>query len=328
MLQRSLAVAVALLFAAVSAQAQHTTFRISGEITQVVESPFADVAPGTPFTGCYIFDLSTSDTNGLATVGDYWHATGYGAVIRLGSHVFRSDFVAGQFLVEIVDDHQGAFDNYLFRSYVNLPTSGHDVGHISWQLDGLNLGAITSTALSIIPPDLTLFQQPFGLSIEAPRAMPGPMPGPGGFPWLIRGVVRHVSLDSQVISDPTAGCTPINPALIGPPGPPGPAGPAGPMGPQGVEGSMGPQGPQGLPGPAGETGATGPAGPQGPQGATGATGAIGPQGLQGEGLFPGSLLFLRAPSSAPEGYSYIGRFDLTTSQSPKTTIEVDIYRKN
>ena len=335
MLQRSLAIAAALLFASASAHAQHTTFRISGEITQVMDSPFAGVAPGTPFTGCYVFDLSTSDTNSASTVGDYWHATGYGAVIRVGSHVFRSDLIAGQFLVEIVNDHQG-FDNYLFRSYVNVPTSGHEVGHISWQLDGLNTDAITSTALSTTPPDLTLFQQPFGLDISS--AFPSPMP-----PWAIRGVVTHVSLDPQVIGDPTAGCVPADPVLVGPPGPPGPAGPAGPtgpagpagpagpegpMGPPGLEGPTGPQGPQGQQGPAGATGATGPQGATGASGPTGATGPTGPQGLQGEGLFSGSLLFLRAPSSAPEGYTYIGRFDLTTSQSPKTTIQVDIYRRN
>ncbi len=326
--QRLLSVAAALLCFAVSAHAQHTTFRISGEILEVMDSPFADVAPGTPFTGCYTFDLSTSDTNGLSTVGDYWHATGYGAVIRVGSHVFRSDFIAGQFLVEIVNDHHGIFDNYLFRSYVNVPTSGHPVDHISWQLDGLDTNAITSTGLSTTPPDLSLFHQQ-GFMISGPW---GPVP-----PWRIGGVVRQVSLDPQVIGDPTAGCVPSDPALVGPPGPAGPAGPAGPtgatgpagpMGPQGAEGPIGPQGPAGPEGPAGATGATGPAGPQGPQGATGAVGSQGPQGLQGEGLFSGSLLFLRAPSSAPEGYTYIGRFDLTTSQSPKTTIQVDIYRRN
>lgn len=331
MLQRSFSMAAALLFAAASAHAQQTTFRISGEITQVEQAAFPGVAPGVPFTGCYVFDLSTPDTNSFPTVGDYWHGTGAGVVIRVGSHVFQSDFAAGQFLVEVVNDHQGQ-DNYLIRSYANVPTNGRDVRFISWQLDGLTANAITSTALSTTAPDLTLFQQQYGFEISS-------------YPpsWGIRGMVTHVSLDPQVIGDPTAGCAPGEPVLVGPPGPPGPAGPQGPEGPQGPQGPRGAEGPQG---PAGDTGATGAQGPQGesgpagsqgpagaqgpagPQGTTGATGATGQTGPQGEGLFSGSLLFLPAHSPAPQGYTYVGRFDLTTSQSPKTTIQVDIYRRN
>ena len=340
MLQRSLTFATALLCFAGSAQAQETTFRISGEIHQLSGSPFPDIGPGTPFTGCYTFDLSTPNTGSVPTVGDYWHGPGFGAVIRVGSHVFQSNRAAGQFLVEIVNDHHG-FDNYLFRSYNNLITSGQPVGHISWQLDGLTTNAITSTALSATPPDLALFQFQFGFQIT------GPMPG-----WILAGVV------TQVIHDPTGGCVPVEPSaggIPGPPGPQGPAGPPGPPGPQGPEGPEGPQGPQGetgatgptgatgAQGPTGATGATGATGPQGPQGdqgATGATGAqgpagaagaigpIGPQGPAGEGVFTGVMIMLPALAPAPQGYTFIGRFDLTTSQSPKTTIQVDIYRKN
>ena len=64
------------------------------------------------------------------------------------------------------------------------------------------------------------------------------------------------------------------------------------------------------------------------QGPVGATGAIGPIGPQGEGIFSGVMIMLPALSPAPQGYTLVGRFDLTTSQSPKTTIQVDIYRKN
>jgi hypothetical protein len=293
-----LALIAVLLCSAASANAQETTFRISGQINELHGSPFPDIGPGTPFTGCYTFDLSTRNSGSVPTVGDYYHGPGYGVVIRVGSQVFQSNRTAGGFLVELVNDHNG-FDNYLFHSNSNLMTSGQLIPNISWQLDGFTTNALTSTALSATPPDLTLFQQPFGLEIR------GPMPA-----WLLRGSV------TQVVADPTGGCLPIDPGPVGPAGPPGPEGPAGPQGPEGPAGATGAAGP------------TGPAGPQGPQGAVGATGATGPQGPQGEGLFSGAMILLPEGAAPPSGYTFIGRFDLTTSASPKTTIRVDVYRKN
>ena len=40
------------------------------------------------------------------------------------------------------------------------------------------------------------------------------------------------------------------------------------------------------------------------------------------------MIMLREGAAAPSGYTFIGRFDLTTSTSPKTTIKVDVYRKH
>ena len=296
-----LALIAVLLFSAASAHAQETTFRISGQINEVYGSPFPDIGPGTPFTGCYTFDLSTPNSGSVPTVGDYFHGPGYGVVIRIGSQVFQSNRTSAGFLVEIVNDHNG-YDNYLFRSSSNLMTSGQLIPEISWQLDGFTTNAMTSTALSATPPDLTLFQQQFGLQIR------GPMPA-----WLLRGSV------TQVVADPTGGCLPVDPGPVGPVGPPGPEGPAGPQGPEG---------PAGAAGATGATGSMGPAGPQGPQGVAGATGATGPQGPQGEGLFTDAMIMLREGATAPSGYTFVGRFDLTTSASPKTTIKVDVYRKN
>lgn len=312
MLQRSFTLAAALLCFAISAHAQETTFRFQGEVTWLSGSPFHDIAVGSPISGCYTFDLSTPDTNGIGTVGSYEHPGGpYGVAIRIGSYAFQTNRIAGGFYIEVADDHNG-WDSYLFRSTNNLLASGLLVPDISWQLDGLSTAALSSTNLSSTPPDLSAFQQPFGLNIG----------GGGPMGWLVRGVVTSIT------ADPTSGCEPLDPGLAGPPGPQGPEGPAGPQGPAGPEGPEGPQGPEG---PAGATGAQGPQGepgPTGPQGPAGATGATGPQGPAGEGLFSGAMLLLPTLSSAPQGYTFIGTFDLTTSASPKTTIKVDIYRRN
>src|SRR5918993_3677196 len=227
--QRLLAVGAALLCFAGSARAQETTFRFQGQVTQLNASPFHDIAVGTPISGCYTFDLSTPDQNGIATVGSYPHPSGpYGVAIRIGSYAFQTNRIAGGFYIETVDDHNG-FDNYLLRSSNNLLASGLLVPDISWQLDGLSTGAMSSTQLSSTPPNLDAFQQGFGLTIGSF--------GPGG--WIIRGVVL------SIVEDPTAGCEPLDPGTAGPPGP------------QGPEGPMGPQGPAGPEGPAGATGATG-----------------------------------------------------------------------
>ena len=346
MYRRLVTLTAVLLCSAASAHAQETTFRFSGQVTQLSGSPFHDIAVGSTISGCYAFDLATPNQSGFGTVGSYPHPAGpYGVAIRIGSYAFQTNRIAGGFYLELVDNHNDR-DSYLFRSVNNLLASGLLVPEISFQLDGLSTAALNSIALSSTPPDLSAFQQMFGLSIGAGF-------GPGS--WMIRGVVTEITFD------PTSACEPLHPGSAGPPGPPGPEGPMGPQGPAGPQGPEGPQGPagaegpqgpagatgatgapgpQGEPGPAGAqgpagaTGATGPAGAQGPQGltgATGATGAVGPQGPQGpagEGLFSGAMLLLPALSPAPQGYTYMGRFDLTTSQSPKTTIQVDVYRKN
>jgi hypothetical protein len=40
------------------------------------------------------------------------------------------------------------------------------------------------------------------------------------------------------------------------------------------------------------------------------------------------MVFLPTGSSAPSGYTFVGRFDFTTATVPKTTIRLDLYRKN
>ena len=210
-----------LLCSAASAHAQDTTFRFSGQVTDVGASPFTDIGVGTPITGCYTFNLAAPDQNGLPTVGDYWHSSQqYGVVVRIGSHVFQTDRTAVEFLVELVNDHGNpASDNYLMRSYVNLPTEGQEIGMITWQLDDPSLAGLNSVALSLHPPDLRLWQQWFGLTIEH-----------AGREWSIRSVVNEIAVDHD------QPCEPVDPGPVGIPGPPGPEGPQGPPGPAGPAG--------------------------------------------------------------------------------------------
>ncbi len=153
-----LALTAVLLCSAVSAHAQDVTFRFSGAINQLDRSPFPDIGPGTTFTGCYTFDIGAPDQNGAPTVGDYWHSSQqYGMVVRVGSHVFQTNRSAVEFLVELVNDHGNpASDNYLIRSYVNLPTEGHLLGAIAWQLDDPTLSGLNSRSPVAHPAGLAV----------------------------------------------------------------------------------------------------------------------------------------------------------------------------
>ena len=42
----------------------------------------------------------------------------------------------------------------------------------------------------------------------------------------------------------------------------------------------------------------------------------------------GATLFIPSGSPAPSGYTFVGRFEFSTATSPKTTISLDMYRKN
>jgi hypothetical protein len=332
--RRLLAIAVlaVLSMTAVNASAQNVTFRFSGQVRELSGSPFEDIGPGTTFNGCYTFSLDTPDTNGASTVGDFRHGPGYGVVVQMGSTTFQTNRTAGGFLIELVNNHGNpSSDNYYFGSENNRISKGVYVRYISFQLDDGTTAALNDTQLSTTPPDLSAWEyQWFGLTIEGSNS-----------DWMIRGEATEITYDAEGTCDPVD-----DPGITGPAGPDGPQGPAGPQGPEGpagatgatgaigAAGAQGPQGDQGPAGPAGAAGPAGPIGPAGPTGATGATGssgatgAVGPQGPQGEGLFSGAMIFLPTGSSAPSGYTFIGRFDFTTATVPKSTIRLDMYRKN
>ena len=196
-----------LLCSSLPAAAQDVTVSFRGTITSAVDSPFADVAAGTPFTGSYTYSLSTADSNPDAAVGDYYHTTRpYGVTVTIGTHTFRTDPSNVSFLVEVLNDWFGA-DYYVFHSYTNVETDGAVIDSMRWRLDDPTATRLTSTALTDSPPDVTEWQQ-FAFDISGSSA---------AVPFLLRGTMSEVRLGSATF-------------LV--PGPPGPQGPAGPEGPR------------------------------------------------------------------------------------------------
>lgn len=124
---------------------------------------------GDTITGKYIYDSETPDTNSGPTVGDYWHTSpSCGIEVKAGGFVFTTDPSDVNFLVEICNDHGSPTprDNYLLRSYNNLPLSNHMlVDHISWQLDDDTCTALSSDALPTTPPILEDWESIFGLTL-------------------------------------------------------------------------------------------------------------------------------------------------------------------
>jgi hypothetical protein len=305
-------VAAALLVAAGgAAQAQDVTVSFKGTITDVFvpspDNPVPDIIVGTQFTGYYTYSLSTPDTNAESGVGDYFHtAAPYGITVTIGSRTFKTDPANPNFLVEVINDHFDQ-DNLVFLSFNNVESTGVPVQFISWQFADPTQTALTSVDLPTGPINLSQWQ-PLGFDVS------GQSYSPTWVSYNLRGQVQEVQAGLGLYVPPT--CLPGAP---------------GPQGPQGPEGPMGPAGPVGPAGPAGAAGATG---PQGPQGVAGPVGPVGPQGMvgpQGEGLISGAFLLLAEGTSAPAGYTYVGKYKLLPAllQNPlPPALTVFVYRKN
>jgi hypothetical protein len=143
---------------------------------------------GDTITGTYTYDPTTADSNAAPTVGDYQHTSSpCGITVNAGGFVFRTDPSNVRFIVEICNDHgtPTARDNYLLRSYNNLPLSnGALVEHIAWQLDDPTATALSSEALPTTPPILTHWESIFGLTLT------GHDPGdPTGSDYFVRAHV-------------------------------------------------------------------------------------------------------------------------------------------
>lgn len=332
---RALGTAALLLTLGGAAQAQQTiTISFKGTITEVTNSPFPDVAVGTPFTGYYTYDLLTPNQGAVPQVGTYLHFSApNGVTVSVGGRLFRTNPANVNFALDITNNYYNQ-DNYSFNSYNNLDTDGIPVESIRWQLTDFTQSAVTNTDLGYTPLNLSQWTQPGGFTIST---FTPPQPTPVAN-YFIMGVVEEVQSGTGLYVPPSTGT----------PGPPGPAGPEGPMGPQGPAGPEGPAGPQGpagfdgLPGSNGSEGATGPAGapgaqgpqgvagPMGPAGPQGPAGAQGPAGPQGEGLMSGSLLMLAAGTPAPAGYTYVGKYTMLPAlqNPPIAPLTVFVYKKN
>ncbi len=127
---------------------------------------------GDPITGYYTYDTATPDTNPSEWIGDYWHySPPAGILLTTGGFEFETDPGHVQFLLS-VGNAGGPYsmDNYLVRSYGNLPLSnGVALSTISWQLDDSTGTALDSDAIPMGPPDLTEWEVYPSLCLEADR---------------------------------------------------------------------------------------------------------------------------------------------------------------
>ena len=173
------------------------------------------IRPGDAITGVYTYDSTTTDSNPIAEVGDYWHTTSpYGISLTVNGLSFGTDPTNVSFLVEIVNDYAPGIlptDNYLLRSYNNLfavsapggPFGEAPMNLIGWQLDDPTASALSSPALPTTPPVLTDWQSIFGLDISSMGGM--------GEMFLVRSdvtsaVLVKVDSDGDGVSDDEDQC--------------------------------------------------------------------------------------------------------------------------
>lgn len=290
-----------------AAHAQDVTVSFKGTITGVQQSPFPDIAAGTPFTGYYTYNLAFTYNSPHPAIATYssWEQ-GYSMTVTIGHRTFKTDPLNGGLYVYIADNFSEYFVNrdiYAIFSYGMPDVEGIPVTMMDWQLFDHGHTAFTSLALPSTAPMLS--QWDFNeLRIGGENAT---VPH-----YTLFGQVQQVQLGNGLYVPPGGIGTPGPP---GPPGPEGPAGSQGPAGPAGFAGPQGEQGPQGLPGP------TGPTGPAGPQGSA---------GPQGESLVSGALVMLPVGTPAPAGYTYVGKYTMLPGlqNPPQGPMIVFVYRKN
>ncbi|MHC4084688.1 MAG: PEP-CTERM sorting domain-containing protein [Planctomycetota bacterium] len=112
---------------------------------------------GDIITGSYSYDSDTPDSSPSSSLGTYRHYTPpYGINLSVGGFVFQTDPDNVDFILQVSNNNIPSWvDNYVLRSYHNLPLSNWvEVDHISWQLNDYSGAALSSDALPIIPPVL------------------------------------------------------------------------------------------------------------------------------------------------------------------------------
>jgi hypothetical protein len=163
-------VVVVLALWTTSASAEIVTIGLSAEITYITphdEWLNEQFDIGDVITGVYRYDSSTPDSfpsNPRSGVYQYYTAP-YGIYLSAGDFAFQTDPVNVDFFVGIYDRPDG--DNYLLRSYSNLPLPNDlIVWHISWQLDDYSGTALSSDMLPTTPPVLEDWEYDSGLMIQ------------------------------------------------------------------------------------------------------------------------------------------------------------------
>jgi len=163
------------------------TFNFTGTIDKGVTDPSnvlgGDIHLGDTFSGSFTYDLTTADTNPLASVGGYQHNSApYGLSIDINSHNFRTDPTDVNVVAEVVNDHSSGVDAFNVISFNNI---GADI--IAWQLEDATMTAVTDTTL-LTSFNLAEWSQDFGLRIE------GGVGSAAVFPYfIVAGTVTSVT---------------------------------------------------------------------------------------------------------------------------------------
>jgi len=118
------------------------------------------ITNGSIIIGSYTYESTTQDSSlSDPTQGNYWHySSPAGIFLTTGGFNFNTNSDNINFLVSIGNNASGQ-DNYLVRSYNNLPLSESvGVGGISWQLDDYTATVFSSDALPTNVPILNQWQ--------------------------------------------------------------------------------------------------------------------------------------------------------------------------
>lgn len=152
---RRVVVALLLLCALSTAQAELITFQFSGTVDSVQDPAGylqGGVVPGSPFSGTYTFDSAATDTYPAdPTVGRYVTTTGASLTTLVGTLTLSSP---GPVAVVIGNGNSGdSYDAYTFP----FVSSGLQIPELGIALTETTGGVFVSDELPLLPPDLTRF---------------------------------------------------------------------------------------------------------------------------------------------------------------------------
>jgi len=149
-----------LTLVALPANAELVTINIEGVVDTVDDSGNyleGQVNPGDIITGWYTYDTATLDSDPSGYIGMYEYSeTPFGIYLSLSGFTFQTDSLNVNFMLS-VGNAGGPYseDNYLIRSYNNLPLSDEvPVDYISWQLDDTSGTALMDDSLPVNPPSI------------------------------------------------------------------------------------------------------------------------------------------------------------------------------
>lgn len=144
------------------AKAMPITIQISGNVTSVSGSVLpSTIHIGSSFTGTYTYDSAASNTSTYSNIGKYTHNSPYGINLFLGGLEFKTDptQMSGLFGIDIGNDvtPNGTNDYYYVHSDKNAYTNGLWINNISWNLRDSTHTALSSVALPITTPVLSVW---------------------------------------------------------------------------------------------------------------------------------------------------------------------------